>query len=97
MGQSSWRWDGEKRGPVREEAERAEEAAVAPGPPLAPAHSLADEGSLGDGVQGADPPAHLGCSVELQPNPGGGRESEAGCMGDGVRVRTRVCAGPGLT
>lgn len=35
--------------------------------------SLADEGPLGDGLQGAHPPAHLGCSVELQSHPGGGR------------------------
>lgn len=26
---------------------------------------LADEGPLWDGLQGADPPAHFGCSVEL--------------------------------
>lgn len=30
---------------------------------------LADEGTLGDGLQGTDPPAHLGCTVELQAHP----------------------------
>ena len=41
-------------------------------PPLN--HSLANEGTLGNGLQGTDAPAHLGCSVELQSHPGGGRE-----------------------
>lgn len=36
---------------------------------VAPANSLADEGPLGNGLQGTDPPAHLGCSVELQSHP----------------------------
>jgi hypothetical protein len=43
-------------------------------PPVAKiprADSLADEGPLWDGLQGADPPAHLGCSVELQSHPRG--------------------------
>lgn len=30
---------------------------------------LADEGALGNGLQGTDPPAHLGCTVELQAHP----------------------------
>lgn len=95
--QSSWLkigWREEGR-TVREEAERAEEEAMTLGPPLAPAHSLADEGSLGDGVQGADPPAHFGCSVELQSNPGGGREGDARCMGDSGCACARAHAGPG--
>lgn len=33
---------------------------------------LADERALGNGLQGTDPPAHLGRPVELQPHPGGG-------------------------
>jgi hypothetical protein len=33
---------------------------------------LADERALGDGLQGSDPPAHLGSPVELQPYPRGG-------------------------
>lgn len=47
------------------------ESAVARHRPPDP-YSLADEGPLGDGLQGADPPAHLGCSVELQSHSGGG-------------------------
>lgn len=35
-------------------------------------NSLADEGPLGDGLQSTNSPAHLGCSVELQSNPGVG-------------------------
>lgn len=33
---------------------------------------LADERALGNGLQGTDPPAHLGSPVELQPHPRGG-------------------------
>lgn len=36
---------------------------------------LADERALGNGLQGTDPPAHLGCTVELQPHPRGGEGS----------------------
>lgn len=42
--------------------------------PLPLSYSLANEGTLGNGLQGTDAPAHLGCSVELQSHPGGGRE-----------------------
>lgn len=53
-------------------------------------HSLADEGPLWDGLQGSDAPAHLGCSVELQSDPGGGREGDVGWMNPEVLQRRGV-------
>lgn len=52
--------------------------------PLPLNHSLANEGTLGNGLQGTDAPAHLGCSVELQSHPGSGRED--GIEGDDVEA-----------
>lgn len=72
---------------------------------VTPADSLADEGPLGDGLQGADPPAHLGCSVELQAHPGGGRQDGVGAgnlggggaLGEGEVGRGRGLERQGLT
>lgn len=75
----------EELGPIREEGREgglgvSRGPASSPTPPGAkvppPHHSLANESPLGNGLQGSDPPAHLGCAVELQSHPGGGREGD---------------------
>lgn len=66
-----------RRGGARQGGERREIGeSAAGGHPAPDPYSLADEGPLGDGLQGTDPPAHLGCSVELQSHSGG---RERGC------------------